>query len=92
MSKYAVVRTYSYDPDTEVILFPTKEKACGYVRKKFAEQIEEEKNNNPDSTGFSEEDSWITEEGDYANIVWHIEYEDSSDSMTWTVTEAKECE
>ncbi len=92
MSKYAVVKTYSYDPDAEVILFPTKEKACEYVRKKFTESIEEEKNNDPDSTGFSEEDSWITEDGDYANIVWHSDYEDSSDSMTWTVTEAKECE
>ena len=92
MNHVAVVTSYSFDPDVEVILFPTREKACGYIREKFAESIEEEKNNDPDSTGFSEEDSWITEESDYASIIWHSDYEDSSDRMTWTVAEAKECE
>ena len=89
MSKYAVVKTYSYDPDTEVITFPNEEKAHEYIRQEYKKAIEEEKHNDPDSTGFSEEDCWIAEDGSWASIIWCNIYEDNSDSMNWRVTEIK---
>ena len=81
MKKYAVIVYYTFDPESEVYLFDTYEKACEYLKAmydycfKFAMEDED----------FKEDESYCND--GYAQIKWG----DEDNSMRiWQVTAVSE--
>ena len=78
--KYAVVTTYSFDPEILVRLFHSEEAAVAYVKKQVAEELRIE----------TEENGWdaeaeISDDGWTATITTHF-YEDQDDVTVFAIT------
>jgi len=86
----AVVLSYNFDPDVEVVLFPDEEQAKQYVRQRYDVCMAEERSENPDRLLEERCDCYE----DWAEIVWSNEDtewdENKYDYMMWTIVTVSE--
>jgi len=84
--EWAVVKSYSFDPSTEVFLFPTEDEACEFVKRKYKEAFDAEKKASDECfNGFSPDDCHCEEDGQWGQLVWKHGWEDASDTYVLQV-------
>lgn len=95
---FAVVTTFNFDPDSEVVLFPDYEKAKSYIKNMFEFCMRDEKaeqaTRDEDDQNLWEDMCVCERNGEWAEMVWRNEYTDEDESRydycMWTIVKVSE--